>query len=571
MLRALSRVVLLASMAVVVAASSCKKVVPPPPVDAAAIADTPVPAPAELLAEGWMTSPNATWAKVQRALGGVVAILPSSFGGVTCSLSGLDVGVAPEVDGVAPVLLALGEDAGEVAYVLGMRLVDPRHVRATLLEADTAKYVGKERDGLLVIEAKGGAQLRAAVALAPNGLLLVARNDGDLRRLGPYVWRTLPKKAVPSEALVVDVPTAALAGPLGAKLGAAWTAYQQSLLAEHERMRKEHGGREADFADPPAIVALLDGLVQKRLALLPSLLRVRLVADVGEEALRADVTLTPQATGPAQEALATMRTGDAAALLSFPAETGAALLAWQEPSGASAASFEEVLARVLGTRLAEGDRKKLGAVAGSFAKARGDWLAAGVVVGPEPGIVARMRVADAAEASHAVGDALGLAAVPAFREPLRSLLSVQDVRVSAVSVPELGQAQLATFARSAAPQGGPHAGPRRAPKPVALAWMGADGELRLALSHAPATLLGALVKPKTLLGADPRVAAALSVLGADASLAVVVQGERLDLAPPSRGAAPVVLGWGRRNGAAWLHADVAVGVLRDGIRRASGL
>ncbi|HMW78705.1 MAG TPA: hypothetical protein PKA22_12970, partial [Rhodocyclaceae bacterium] len=40
-----------------------------------------------------------------------------------------------------------------------------------------------------------------------------AQNVADLHALGPYVARTLPGRAAPKQAAVVEVPESALSGP----------------------------------------------------------------------------------------------------------------------------------------------------------------------------------------------------------------------------------------------------------------------------------------------------------------------------------------------------------------------
>ena len=65
------------------------------------VAEAPLPAPDGLLADITMGTPNASWAKLQRGIGGAVGILPASAGGIICTAAGLDPFIAREIDGAA--------------------------------------------------------------------------------------------------------------------------------------------------------------------------------------------------------------------------------------------------------------------------------------------------------------------------------------------------------------------------------------------------------------------------------------------------------------------------------------
>src|SRR3954464_3303657 len=65
-------------------------------------AEPPVPAPDGLLADVYVSTPNSSWGKLQRGIGGAVGILPPGIGGMVCTACGIDFTFADEIDGTSP-------------------------------------------------------------------------------------------------------------------------------------------------------------------------------------------------------------------------------------------------------------------------------------------------------------------------------------------------------------------------------------------------------------------------------------------------------------------------------------
>lgn len=556
-----------------------------------------LPAPDGLLADVTMGTPNASWAKLQRGIGGAVGILPATAGGIVCAIAGLDPFIASEIDGTAPAYGVIAADPGaagvgrargpETGWALAMKLSDVRKARGVLLDGDTARYAGRDAGGMTELVAKGdGSGAPVAVGLSQNGYLLIARRPDDLARLGPYLTRTLPRKPLPSEgAVVLDVPRSAIGSVVKPKLEGLWAAAKAFLLVEDDRMRREHAGRAPDFGDPKAIVAAADAWVTRRISVIGDLEKMRVTVDLVDDGVAVLATMTPAAGGgPAAKWTDGMKTGDSAPVAALPVTSAAALLLrdGEEDRAEQSRDLERALASSLGPRLAEADAKKLHDVVEDMTKARGDVMTSALIWDEPQGLSLRAPVRDPDAASRAVKGALDLAKVPPFKEIFR----VRDITASAEEVSGAGKAQLATIARE--PAKDPREARARdagaaivatAPAPakrakkddLGLAWLVDGGSLSLATGEAPLATLGATVRPERKLGDEPAVARSFTALGANASAVLVVQPLRFDPKRANLPAAPLVIALGRKDKDAMLRIDVAHGLLRELARWQMGL
>jgi hypothetical protein len=262
-----------------------------------------------------------------------------------------------------------------------------------------------------------------------------------------------------------------------------------------------------------------------------------------------------------------MRPGDAVPLRALPTGTSVGLLSREDTAtrAQDGAAEEAALAAALGERLRPEDAQKLHGAIEDWVAGRGDAMTAAIALTRPTSLLVRTPVADGARAARAVRTAVDLLSVPAFREPLRSLLSVGDVKVGTSSVTGLGLVTTATATRDAP---GGKAGPLHAD--LGLAWAVVDGELRLAAAEdAPSVLVATTTSPRTL-GDDPRVLAALDALGNNVTFALVAPSPfaALGATPAS---APLVFGWGRSGTGGWAHLEIGDAVARDLVRRYVGL
>ena len=580
--------------------------------------EPPVPTPDGLLADVYIGTPNSSWGKLQRGIGGAVGILPASAGGIICTAAGLDPFIASEIDGTAPFYGAIAGDPANVGYVLALKLLDLRKARGVLVDGDTARYSSRDAGGMteLVAKGRGGGMADGppvAVALSPNGYLLIARRSEDLGRLAPYVTRTLPKRPLPAEgAVVFDMPRAALGTLLKPKLEDLWATAKSFLLREDERMRREHGGRAPDFGDPKAIVGAADAWVSRRIAVFGDLEKMRIAFDLVEDGISILSTMTPAGGGgPAAKWTDAMTIGDVKPLAALPATAAAALLMrdGEEARADQASELEKAVTTALGPRLAEADAKKLHDVLEDVTKARGDVVTAALSWDEPQGLSVRGTERDPDAAARAVRGALDLVKVAPFKE----LLRVKDVTSSTEEVVGLGKASIATIARepardgrdgrdahgpratrdggaAPAPRGGGDAGApsganwgidasaAAAPRPVrahkdelALAWIVDSKFVTLATSDTPLATLSAIAHPDRKLADEPAIARSLTALGSSASSVLVLQPLRFDAVRANLPVAPLVIALGRKDKDATLRIDIANGLLREFARMQMGL
>jgi hypothetical protein len=545
-------------------------------------AEAPLPAPEGLLADVYVGTPNASWAKLQRGIGGAVGILPASAGGIICTVAGLDPFIASEIDGTAPIYGVVAGDPVSPSYAIAMKLLDMRKARGVLVDGDTARYSTREAGTLTELLPKGqGSAPPVAVGLSPNGYLVVARRSEDLGKLAPYVTRTLPKRPLPAEgAVVFDVPRAALASVMKPKLDDAWASAKSFLLGEDERMRRNHGGRAPDFGDPKAIVGIADGWVTRRIGIVGDLEKMRIAVDVIEDGVSIVSTMTPAAGGgPAAKWTDAMTLGDLAPLGALPATSAAALLVrdGEEHRADQARAFEEAVASALGPRLAEADTKKLHDVVADVTKARGDVFASAVAWDDPQGLSLRAVVRDPEAATRGVRGAVDLLKIAPFKE----LLHVRDVTASSEELAGVGKASVATIVREApkAVAAVARPGDAGAPRPIAparsddlgAAWLVDGGVLSLAAGPTPVATLRASTKPDRKLADEPAIARSFTALANQASAVLIVQPLRFDATRANLPAAPLLVALGRKDKDATLRIDIANGLLRELARRQMGL
>lgn len=545
------------------------------------------PAPDGLLADLVIGTPNASWGRLQRGIGGAVGILPSSAGGIVCVIAGLDPVLASEIDGAAAAYGVVAGDPASPSVLFAVKLADVRKMRSTLVDGDTARFSSRDAGGMTELIAKGSNnEAPLALGISPSGYLLIARTAEELGRLGPYVSRTLPKRPVPGEgAIVIDVPKAALGAILKPKLESLWAGLKSWLLGEDEKMRRARG-RAPDFGDPKAVVAALDGWVTRHVAVVADLDKLRVAVDFGDDGVSILTTMTPSAAGGvAAKWTDAMKLGDTAPLAALPANAAVALLLRDDESDRvdQAKETEALVTGALGERLAEADAKKLHEIGADYTKARSDVLSAALLWDDPQGVLLRGTVRDAEAATRCVRSAVDLARVA----PFKALLHARDVTVATEEAAGLGKVTVATItreprkepvrpapslARGDAGAGDAGAGAKRAPKDqLGLAWVIDGGLLTLASGEAPTATLGAALHPEHKLGEEPVVSRTLAALGDGMSGVLVVQPLRFDPMRANLPAAPLTIALGRKEKNAVLRIDLAHGLLREFARWQMGL
>lgn len=527
--------------------------------------EAPVAAPSALLADIVIPSPNATWKKLQGTVGGAVGILPTTAGGIVCALLGFDPGVADEIDGALPAYGVVAGDPTAASFVFAMKLVDVRHARNALLEGETARFNPRESPGMTELVAKNSLTApRGAAAITRGGYLLLASRSQDLVDFGPYAARTLPSRPPPTDgAVVVDVPRSAIADQIAPKLSAQWSNAKTFLLSEDERARKDHGGRVPDYGDPKVIVAALDGVLSKRIAVVGDLESMHVALNVTDDGITAVTTLTPMSASGAASAWANgMHLGDAAPLLELPLESSLAVLA-RDDAETSALDLETVATS--SPRLDDAGKARVHAIAGDVSKARGDWIAAAVSWDETRTAFLRLPVRDADAADRAARGVTELLRVTPFKD----VFHVRDVTTGTQDLAGIGRlsvAEILPTERTDPPRPKGDAGARRGPHKLAAGWRVADGQLTVALGEDAALAYRAGALPPKKLADEHAVTEPIAAVGPFISTLVVAQPLRLDPKRASLPAAPLVLVLGQKEKRAFVRLSVASGLLREAAR-----
>lgn len=540
-------------------AAGCHKAAPAPP-DAAVVL-TPVAAPQGRVADVVVSTPDATWSKLQRGIGGPLGLLPGSFGGLVCALTGIDLARSGEMDGASPAFVVIALDGTTFTFASAVKLKDARHTRDVLADAEDARFTPRSSGAITVLDPKGGATLPLSIGLVEGGYLLFARDEASLTRLGPYAYRTLPTHALPDSAFYLEAPHDALAGPLHETAARSWGQLRDAALRNDDDQRAQHGGRAPDYGDPRAIVQAFDTPMQHLFAFMADLDVARLAIKVLADDLEAVITVVPSAGGgPSGAVLAALATGDAAPLGTLPKDTVVGLISRDDVTHRQddAKKLTAGVAGGFGDRLPPGDRKKLEAAMNDWANVRGDWLVAGLVWGAEPSLVGRTRTADVALAKKTMREIVELTGLPAIQEPLQAQLGIGKGGFALGS--DGAGFDVAAFVReSRGPKG-------VVPRPNLTVLWHADGdELELATGN---TSEGAktLVSDRRL-GEDALVMNEIKAIEGNATFALLAR--PFILASPPDGS-PVSVAWGRKGADGWGRVHFSYLLARAALKRLSG-
>lgn len=534
----------------------CSK--PAPSVDAGAVvALAPVPAPAGLVAEMYLTRPDATWSTVRGALGGSAMVMPASVSALVATLLGLPIMLAAEIDGGIPIVGALvdGGEGQELRGTIGLHVRDGDRFIAQLTRPAEARFAARvdPASHMTYLETKADSPKGSPALAVLGNYLLAARTAGELVQLGPYVARTLPTKPMPKEELAIEANGAALAGPVS-KSARAMTA--------------------------DAIHLPLGGIVQSALDILADAKLARLTAGFDAQGLHARIAVTPNPGGPSSKLIADLAVGDPKRMFDLPAESLGAFLFFQSPAAraASAASQAEALARLLDKHVPAAENAAIASALAQLGEARGDWLIGGVSFSPAgPAGFARGAVSDADKLAKGAKALTGLAT----SGPVKALLEDMDLRVSTGKAKvdgvsgALERVHLARLGKEKRPGS-------TTPSAIDLLYsIGKDG-LLVATGFDAKSALSAIARSpsKDNLGRLPDMKAAIDGFGPEITFAVLFDPLRLGAAQagkPSETGGPVAVAAGRRvaaggdSGELWGRVDVATEALRELLRRRSAL
>ncbi len=483
----------------------------PAAIEAPQAVDPPVPAPAGLVAEAVVPSPDATWRKAQVTVGGMVLLAPETFGGILASASRVTA-LSKVVDGASPAYAVMGEGG---RWVVAAHVVTASRARSTLLGGDggTSGIVSDARVGNLEVLRGEGAWLGLA-----GEFVLVGSDRDAITSLGPYAYRTLPTRPLPPNGVWASAEHAALAGFVKSELDAQREGLKKFLLDKDTEQRAAHGGREPDLADPKPIVQALDAFATEYEDRVVGMQRAELALDVDDDGMHARVTLTPPAEGDAHAWVESLE-GGSTTPLTASASDALGTLFWRNERAdreRAAKSISETLTSALGSRVPTSDQAKLGENLARIAKARAGWAMLSVTAGASPGALLRLAANDPDAITQSIESTIDLARKPTWAKWESDALGVKKIeRTSGHATFQLEQAG---FQASWATRGGEvdvAAGIDVAPVLASAApqvALGSDAKVSAWMRGLHGDVVWALVTHPLLVAASPRSDAALVAL-----------------------------------------------------------
>jgi len=337
---------------------------------ASARAKPPVPPPQGLLAEVVVAAPDQVIAEARQAAGGPVLFLPRTVGGLVANLFGFPLRVVELVDERLPLVGAVAGGPPNDGGGPGDELAVAIHVKSaarfsTAATAGTDGSFTAKPDGELTWlnpkpEARA-ARLAAAVALL-DSYLVVGSSEAAVRRLGPYLTRTLAPRKPPPGGVHIELTPAAFGDALRQRL-ARWHQLLSALPLPDEVRA---------FVD-------LDGFTKTAGAFLGDLGKGSLTLTLDERALVLTATASPRNAAAAKR-LAALPVVAPGVLLTLPDDTVTAA-AWAETSAGRvgrAKARGPALGALLGEEFSPEDRAAVATALASLAKGQGDELVVGL-------------------------------------------------------------------------------------------------------------------------------------------------------------------------------------------------
>ncbi len=519
------------------------------PLASAAPAEAPVPA--SLLAELSLGNPQETWRRL-RLLGGAGAeALPVSLPLLLLTSLSLPPSAAGSIDGALPMVgVLLSGPEGQPDAVVGIHVTSGAELVATLSLGASAKFRAKSL-GTSLIELEpvpSTDPVRPAGVLGVSGnYLLVATRGEALVAAGRFVAQSVARRARAEPGLGVRASERVLARSVAGTLREVWRARQRSL-AERAQAQRETKGRPADFADPEALLAGADNMVESFLGVLESSREISLGVTAEEDRLRLELVLVPGQEGAAALLANELVVGPLSPLLDLPERAQFALAFRGDDSvgvganGGMGASF----ARLFGERLSP---EQTARIVKAFEGLRGSCQGAGVlglITEPEPILLSTCELAPPGGFSGAIAEVLTLLELPPIGAWLADSWGRPKLVLPAKSAVGPARARL-RFVRSRPPLLAHGAGvnarsPLALPKELALAWEERSGVGYAAISTAADSGLGAFADARRLSSA-PWLARTQQRLGAGVAFALFADAGLLGVSGME--SAPLLLTFGK--------------------------
>jgi hypothetical protein len=378
--------------------SGCKQEQATPLPDKPLVLD-PVAIPTDLIADMYIPNPDTAWGKMRLALSGPAMFLPATTGALATTLFGLPLTVGSEIDGNVPVVGAIleGRDGGKTRVAIALHLRAADKFLSQIVQGENARHVKRvdEKTQITLIEPKGGGKGAAAIGVLGNYLVAAPTMD-ELQDIGPYVVRNLTTAKKSSNDVTLEMPRAALEGPVAKTIRAKWDGIKPRPKAD-----------SAVTTLPSPVQTLVDGL----LGVLVEIDRGKVTLDFDQQVAHVRFAGTPKTPIAPGSRIASMTVGDPKKLLDLPGSTDVAVFVHDAPEvrASDAKGYATALVNAMGKDVPDEDRAAIEKALLGLAKSRGDSFTAGFsLTSTGPAAFVRSSVTNQDEFAHAFKDLLAL-------------------------------------------------------------------------------------------------------------------------------------------------------------------
>ena len=389
-----------------------------------------VAAPSHVAANVFVPNPAKLYGQMRATLPGPMGLLPASFPSATAVLLGVPAQMLDQIEAEAPAFGVVTNAGDKAGFVVALKLQNgARAVQLVTTGKEAAFTAGPAQGGVIALTRRTPGSSSVASHLAVAGDYLVAGSTSDLvASTGLYVAGSLPpmySRQFGSEKdvdLLVEASKASLQGTVAARLKSMWESFQ-SEQKKQQQLQQQQAGRPADFGEPEVALAEAQRQVDSIIKILSSLERATVRVNVSDKLFTARATMLPaSADTEASKIFQGWMGGDTSPLTSLGQDTLAAVMLRSTPASRaeSAKNYTNSIVSMLGTRIKDADKEKLGQTIERWQAGRGDWLVMSVQgVGPGAfGVTVSGAVANAQSVESALGSTFELLRAPGFREPI---------------------------------------------------------------------------------------------------------------------------------------------------------
>ncbi len=402
--------------------SRCDTTTEPAP-SASAVAPSPPTAPRGLVAEFVVPRPATLWGALRESLSARVPLLPREGAVAVVQSLGLPLSAVGLLELESPLQGVLARDSdGQVIPTVAIPVKSGRELVALLTTGGAPPFVPESAASGVIALAPKAAPAGYGLAVFRNHLVVSNTRD-RARESARFLVEVAAKRPLPEAACVLSARQPQLRGPLLELLRARWRAYEAELRESEAAARRELG-RPPDFADPEAVLALMNAGVEALLAVVATSQQLTLSVRFSDGDLLLALETLPEATGAARELVQGQVSGSVQPLRALTADTALAVLSRSTPAARTrAASDVEVwIERVFGARLDPQAQARVAELFGQLARGRGEHNLLALVLGNSPALLAQGALGDPAEFDAALTALPGLLKIEAVAKPLTHFL-----------------------------------------------------------------------------------------------------------------------------------------------------